>query len=107
MGTRIRHLLQCSKSVDIYRYIDSINRSFYPINDTNLPYEMGLYYDFDLKLMRSLNNSILSNDVTPCDYFHRFQLMIHIQIILHEQEIEYFLTKGTFFGSLRDHDVIP
>jgi hypothetical protein len=98
---------QCSKSVDISRYIDSINNSFYPTNESRRPQGMGLYHDFDLKLMRSLNNSILSSDVTPCDYFHMFQLMIHVQIVLHEKEIDYFITKGTFIGSLRHHDVIP
>ncbi len=98
---------QCSKSVNIHRYIYYINKSFYPIDEKKRPNGMGLYYDFDLKLMHSLNNSILSSDVTPCDYFHMFQLMIHIQIVFHEKQIEYFITKGTFIGSLRHHDVIP
>jgi phosphorylcholine metabolism protein LicD len=35
------------------------------------------------------------------------QLMINVQIVLHENQIEYFLTKGTFIGSLRHHDIIP
>jgi hypothetical protein len=90
----------CSKSVDINLYIDYINKTFYPIDETKLPHGMGLYYDFDLKLMRSLNNS-------SCDYFHMFQLMMYVQIVLHEREIKYFMTKGTFIGSLRHHDVIP
>jgi len=98
---------RCSKSVNIHRYIDYINTSFYPIDENKRPNGMGLYYDFDLKSMRSLNNSILSSDVTPCDYFHMFQLMIHVQIVLHEIRIEYFITKGTFIGALRHHDVIP
>ena len=102
-----RKNFQCSKSVNIDLYIDYINKSYYPIDETKLPHGMGLYFDFDLKLMRSLNNSILSTDVTPCDYFHQFQLMIFVQIVLHEKEINYFITKGTFLGSLRHHDVIP
>jgi len=99
--------LQCSKSVDIHRYIDYINKSFYPINEKKRPNGMGLYYNFHLKSIRSLNNSILSTDITRCDYFHMFQLMINVQIVLHEKRIKYFITKGTFIGSLRHHDIIP
>ena len=99
--------LKCSKSVDISRYVNYINKSFYPANATRKPNGMGLYYNFDLKIMRSLNSSILPNDVTPCDYFHMFQLMIHVQTVLHEKNIDYFITKGTLIGSLRHHDVIP
>jgi len=99
--------LQCSKSVNIHRYINYINKSFYPINEIKRPNGMGLYYKFDLKLIRSLNNSILSSGITLCDYFHMIQLMINVQIVLHENQIEYFLTKGTFIGSLRHHDIIP
>ena len=98
---------KCSKSVDMYRYVNYINNSFYPLNQTRQPYGMGLYHNFNLKIMRSLNNSILPSDVTPCDYFHMFQLMIHVQTVLHEREIDYFITKGTLIGSLRHHDVIP
>ncbi len=99
--------LQCYASLDINLYIYYINESFYPINEDKLPVGMGLYYDFDLKLMRSLNDSILSNDATPCDYFHMLQLLIYVQIVLHKKQIKYFMTKGTFIGSLRHHDVIP
>jgi hypothetical protein len=99
--------LQCSKSVDIHRYIDYINKSFYPINEKKRPNGLGLYYNFHLKSIRSLNNSILSTDITRCDYFHMFQLMINVQIVLHEKRIKYFITKGTFIGSLRHHDIIP
>jgi hypothetical protein len=99
--------LQCYQSIDINQYFHYINQSFYPFTEDDRPLGMGLYYDFDLKLMRSLNNSILPNDVTPCDYFHMFQLMIYVQIVLHEKKIDYFMTKGTFIGSLRHHDVIP
>ena len=98
---------QCSKSVNINLYISYMNKSYYPLDETKLPLGMGLYFDFDLKLMRSLNNSVLSTDVTPCDYFHMFQLMIFVQLVLHKKEIDYFITKGTFIGSLRHHDVIP
>jgi hypothetical protein len=98
---------QCTKSVNINLYINYMNHSYYPFDETKLPHGMGLYFDFDLKLMRSLNNSILSSDVTPCDYFHMFQLMIFVQLVLHQKEIDYFITKGTFIGSLRHHDVIP
>ncbi|UJR29322.1 hypothetical protein I4U23_010534 [Adineta vaga] len=34
------------------------------------------------------------------------QLLIHVQTILHELQIKYFMTKGTFIGSLRHHDII-
>jgi len=98
---------QCLKSVDIHRYINYINKSFYPYDVKKRPEGIGLYHKFDLTIMRSLNNSILSTDVTPCDYFHMFQLMINVQIVLHEKNIAYFVTKGTFIGSLRHHDVIP
>ncbi|CAF1294513.1 unnamed protein product [Adineta steineri] len=97
----------CYDSIDITRYVHYINESFYPINEIKRPVGMGLYYHFDLKTLRSVNNSILPTDVSPCDYFHMLQLMINVQLILHQAQIKYFLTKGTLIGVLRHHDVIP
>jgi hypothetical protein len=97
----------CYESMDIHRYVYYINESFYPINELKRPIGMGIYYYFDLKILRSVNNSILPTDVSPCDYFHMMQLMINVQLILHQSKIKYFLTKGTLIGVLRHHDVIP
>jgi hypothetical protein len=97
----------CYESIDIHRYVYYINESFYPINELKRPIGMGIYYYFDLKILRSVNNSILPTDVSPCDYFHMMQLMINVQLILHQSKIKYFLTKGTLIGVLRHHDVIP
>ncbi|CAF0719627.1 unnamed protein product [Rotaria sp. Silwood1] len=97
----------CYESIDINRYIYYINESFYPINETKRPVGMGIYYYFDLKTLRSVNNSILPTDVSQCDYFHMIQLMMNVQIILHQSQTKYFLTKGTLIGVLRHHDVIP
>ncbi|UJR26431.1 hypothetical protein I4U23_007762 [Adineta vaga] len=97
----------CYESIDITRYIYYINESFYPINEIKRPVGMGLYYYFDLKNLRAVNNSILPTDVSACDYFHMLQLMINVQLILHQAQIKYFLTKGTLIGVLRHHDVIP
>ena len=97
----------CYESIDVNRYVHYINESFYPINETKSPLGMGIFYYFDLKKLRSVNNSILSTDVSHCDYFHMIQLMINVQIILHQAQIKYFLTKGTLIGVLRHHDVIP
>jgi len=97
----------CYDSIDIPRYIYHINESFYPLNETRRPLGMGLFYQFDLKILRSVNNSILPTDVLPCDYFHMLQLMINVQLVLHQAQIKYFLTKGTLIGVLRHHDVIP
>jgi hypothetical protein len=33
-------------------------------------------------------------------------LIIHHQIVVHEKEIDYFITKGKYIGSFRYHDVI-
>jgi hypothetical protein len=97
----------CYESMDIDRYVYYINESFYPINEMKRPGGMGIFYYFDLKTLRSVNNSILPSDVLPCDYFHMMQLMINVQLILHQAQIKYFLTKGTLIGVLRHHDVIP
>ena len=97
----------CFDSIDIARYIYHINESFYPSNEVKRPLGMGLYYYFDLKTLRSVNNSILPTDVSHCDYFHMLQLMINVQTVLHQAQIKYFLTKGTLIGALRHHDVIP
>jgi hypothetical protein len=97
----------CYESIDIVRYIHYINASFYPLNETKRPLGMGVFYYFDLRILRSVNNSILPTDVTHCDYFHMMQLMINVQLVLHQAQIKYFLTKGTLIGVLRHHDVIP
>ncbi len=97
----------CYKSINLTHYIYHINQSFYPFNEIKRPIGMGIYYYFDLKTLHSFNNSILSTDVSYCDYFHMIQLMINVQIILHEANIKYFLTKGTLIGVLRHHDIIP
>ncbi|CAF3330346.1 unnamed protein product [Rotaria socialis] len=97
----------CYESIDLNRYVYYINESFYPINESKRPVGMGIYYYFDLKTLRSVNNSILPTDVSYCDYFHMMQLMINVQTILHQAQIKYFLTKGTLIGVLRHHDVIP
>ncbi len=97
----------CYESIDIDRYVYYINESFYPINEIKRPVGMGIYYYFDLNKLRSVNNSILPTDVSHCDYFHMMQLMINVQLILHQAQIKYFLTKGTLIGVLRHHDVIP
>ena len=97
----------CHDSIDIARYVYHINESFYPSDESKRPTGMGLYYYFDLKSLRSVNNSILPTDVSPCDYFHMIQLMINVQLILHQAQVKYFLTKGTLIGVLRHHDVIP
>lgn len=97
----------CHDSIDIDRYVYYINESFYPINEIKRPVGMGIFYYFDLKTLRSVNNSILPTDVSSCDYFHMLQLMINVQIVLHQAQIKYFLTKGTLIGVLRHHDVIP
>ncbi len=97
----------CYESIDIERYVYYINESFYPMNEIKRPVGLGIYYYFDLKILRSVNNSILPTDVLPCDYFHMMQLMINVQLILHQAQIKYFLTKGTLIGVLRHHDVIP
>ena len=97
----------CHDSIDISRYIYYINETFYPYNETKRPAGMGLYHYFDLKNVRSVNNTILPTDVSFCDYFHMMQLMINVQTILHQAQIKYFLTKGTLIGTLRHHDVIP
>jgi len=97
----------CYDSIDIDRYVYYINESFYPINEIKRPVGMGIFYYFDLKTLRSVNNSILPTDVSPCDYFHMLQLMINVQSVLHQAQIKYFLTKGTLIGVLRHHDVIP
>jgi len=97
----------CYESIDLNRYVYYINESFYPANEIKRPIGMGIYYYFDLKILRSVNNSILPTDVSHCDYFHMLQLMINVQLILHQAQIKYFLTKGTLIGVLRHHDVIP
>jgi hypothetical protein len=97
----------CFESIDVNRYVYYINESFYPINEIKRPIGMGIYYYFDLKMLRSVNNSILPTDVSLCDYFHMIQLMMNVQLILHQSQIKYFLTKGTLIGVLRHHDVIP
>ena len=97
----------CYESIDLARYIYYINESFYPSNEIKRPLGMGIYYYFDLKNLRSINNTILPTDVSPCDYFHMLQLMINVQLVLHQAQIKYFLTKGTLIGALRHHDVIP
>jgi hypothetical protein len=97
----------CYESIDLSRYIYHINESFYPFNETKRPIGMGIYYYFDFKSLRAFNNSILSTDVSSCDYFHMIQLMINVQLVLHQSQIKYFITKGTFIGVLRHHDVIP
>lgn len=102
-----RNQSYCHDSIDINRYIYYINESFYPINEIKRPVGMGLFYYFDLQILRSVNNSILPTDVSPCDYFHMLQLMINVQLVLHQAQIKYFLTKGTLIGVLRHHDVIP
>ena len=97
----------CFDSIDLARYVYHLNESFYPSNEVKRPLGMGLYYYFDLKTLRSVNNSILPTDVSHCDYFHMLQLMINVQLVLHQAQIKYFLTKGTLIGTLRHHDVIP
>jgi hypothetical protein len=97
----------CYESINLTRYIYYMNESFYPFNETKRPIGMGIYYSFDLKILHSINNSILSTDVSYCDYFHMIQLMINVQLRLHKERIKYFLTKGTLIGSLRHHDIIP
>jgi len=97
----------CYESIDIDRYVYYINESFYPINEIKRPVGMGIFYYFDLYKLHSVNNSILPTDVSHCDYFHMMQLMINVQLILHQANIKYFLTKGTLIGVLRHHDVIP
>lgn len=97
----------CYDSIDISRYIYYINETFYPRDESKRPVGMGLYHYFDLKNVRSVNNTILPTDVSFCDYFHMLQLMINVQTILHQAQIKYFLTKGTLIGVLRHHDVIP
>jgi hypothetical protein len=97
----------CFESIDIVRYVHHINETFYPFNELKRPIGMGIYYYFDLNTLRSVNNSILPTDVSPCDYFHMLQLMINVQLVLHHAHIKYFLTKGTLIGVLRHHDVIP
>jgi len=99
--------LDCYESINLTHYIYHINQSFYPFNEAQRPIGMGIYYYFDLKTLHSINNSILSTDVSYCDYFHIIQLMINVQIILHQSDIKYFLTKGTLIGVLRHHDIIP
>jgi hypothetical protein len=89
------------------RYVYHINESFYPLNETKRPNGLGIFYYFDLKTLHSLNNSILPTDVSYCDYFHMIQLMMNVQLILHQAQIKYFLTKGTLIGTLRHHDIIP
>lgn len=98
---------QCLQSINLNRYLDLINKTFSPNHLKERIRGMGLYDQFDLLFVRTMNNSILFNDKTICDYFHMFQLLIHVQMIFHENQIEYFLTKGTFIGSLRHHDVVP
>jgi len=97
----------CYESINLTRYIYYMNESFYPFNETKRPIGMGIYYSFDSKILHSINNSILSTDVSYCDYFHMIQLMINVQLRLHKEHIKYFLTKGTLIGSLRHHDIIP
>ncbi|CAF0761433.1 unnamed protein product [Adineta ricciae] len=97
----------CYESIDVTRYVYYINESFYPINEIKRPVGMGLFYYFDLEHLRAVNNSILPTDVSACDYFHMLQLMVNVQLILHQAQIKYFLTKGTLIGVLRHHDVIP
>ena len=97
----------CYDSVDIVRYIYYINKTFYPYDEMKRPAGMGLYHYFDLKNVRSVNNTILPTDVSFCDYFHMIQLFVYVQTILHQEKIKYFLTKGTLIGTLRHHDVIP
>jgi len=100
-------LQKCMKSIHIDNYVHYVNQSFYPTNENKRPNGIGFYHSFDLKSIRLLNHSLLSTDVSLCDYFHMFQLMINVQITLHEKQINYFITKGTFIGTLRHHDVIP
>ncbi|CAF0966335.1 unnamed protein product, partial [Didymodactylos carnosus] len=97
---------ECYETVNIDKYVSSVNDTYYP--RIPIPYVngIGLYYYFDMQL-KALNNSILSVDTTQCDYFHMIQLMINIQIILYDANIKHFLTKGTLIGTLRHHDVIP
>lgn len=98
---------RCFNSININRYVNLINESFYPWKNGSKVIGMGFYHKFDLLFLRSLNNSILFNDKSICDYFHMFQLLIHVQMIFHQNQMEYFLTKGTLIGSLRHHDLIP
>ena len=98
---------RCLQSIDINQYIHWINKTFYPMDKTRQIRGMGLYYQFDLLFIQTMNNSILWNEKTMCDYFHMLQLLIHVQIIFHQNHIEYFITKGTLIGSLRHHDLIP
>ncbi|CAF1109713.1 unnamed protein product [Adineta ricciae] len=98
---------KCYTSIDLQLYIFSLNRSFYPYDERIRPNGIGLYYNFNLELIRSGNHSILSTNVNICDYFRMIQLLMHVQSILHRLNIGYFITKGTFIGSLRHHDIIP
>ncbi|CAF1676478.1 unnamed protein product [Rotaria magnacalcarata] len=68
----------------------------------------GVFYDYDVKEIRSKTHDILPNlFLSVCTYYELIVLIMKVQLVLAELNINYFIGKNTLLGSLRHHDIVP
>ncbi|CAF0760954.1 unnamed protein product [Rotaria sp. Silwood1] len=68
----------------------------------------GLFFDYNVKDIRSKNHHILHNMyLSSCTYFELIVLIMKVQYVLLELNIDYFIGQNTLLGALRHHDIVP
>ncbi|CAF2381282.1 unnamed protein product [Rotaria sp. Silwood2] len=68
----------------------------------------GLFFDYNLKEIRSKNHHILHNLYrSSCTYFELIVLIMKVQYVLLELNIDHFIGQNTLLGALRHHDIVP
>ncbi len=68
----------------------------------------GLFFDYDLEIMRSKDHHMLHNVfLSPCIYFELIILIMKVQLVLFELNLNYFIGPNTLIGALRHHDIVP
>lgn len=94
----------------VRRYLRQFTKKFL---EDNLAVErhltgFGLFFDYDPKQMRRKNShETFEIRLSECLYFDLIVLLMKTQWVLHDLKIDYFISRNTFIGAVRHHDIIP
>ncbi|CAF3549550.1 unnamed protein product [Rotaria sordida] len=94
----------------IHQYLNQYTKKLL-VDNTDLQRHLtafGLFFDYNLKEIRSRNHNILQNMYfSSCTYFELIVLIMKVQFVLFELNIDYFIGQNTLLGALRHHDIVP